>query len=99
MARNTKRDAHTRFATNQESLLHLIQAMTCPSCNERPSAESILELMEVKRANATSDSFLSRYITDVERYDLRREKEIEVRESKIIFILLHRIASSLMLPS
>ena len=65
-----------------ESLLHLIRAMTCPSCNERPSAESILELMEVKRANATSDSFLSRYITDVERYDLRREKEIELAEEE-----------------
>jgi len=56
--------------------------MTCPSFNERPSAESILELMEVKRANATSDSFLSRYITDVERYDLRREKEIELAEEE-----------------
>ncbi len=64
------------------NLLKLIQAMTHPSVKERPSAESILELMEVKLANATSDSFLSRYITDVERYDLRREKEIELAEDE-----------------
>jgi serine/threonine protein kinase len=68
--------------SRSESLLKLIQAMTHPSFKERPSAESILELKEVKLANATSDSFLSRYITDVERYDLRREKEIELAEEE-----------------
>jgi hypothetical protein len=60
----------------------LIQDTTRPTFKDRPSAESILELIEVKRANATSDSFLSRYITDVERYDLRREKEIELAEEE-----------------
>ena len=68
--------------SRSESLVKLIQDMTRPTFKDRPSAESILELIEVKRANATSDSFLSRYITDVERYDLRREKEIELAEEE-----------------
>jgi type IV secretory pathway component VirB8 len=47
---------------------------------ERPSAEDILDIVEVKRANALSDSFLSRYVNDVERYDSRREREMESAE-------------------
>ncbi len=69
-------------SSRSENLAKLIQAMTRPNLKERPSAESVLELIEVKRATATSDSFLSRYINDVERYFLRREKEIELADEE-----------------
>jgi len=59
------------------SLVKLIQAMICPNASERPSAEDISELEEVKHANALSSSFLSQYINDVERYDSLREREEE----------------------
>jgi len=38
--------------------------------------------VEVKRANATCDSFLSQYIHDVERYDSKREREQESAEEE-----------------
>jgi serine/threonine protein kinase len=60
-----------------ENLVQLIRAMTLPNQMERPSAENILKIAEVKRANASIDSFLSRYVNDVERYDSIREREME----------------------
>lgn len=64
------------------SLVSLIRAMIRPNVKERPSAEDISELVEVKRANSLSDSFLSQYINDVERYDSRREREMESAEEE-----------------
>ena len=64
------------------SLIRLIRDMIRPNFKERPSAEDISEMDEVKRANATSDSFLSRFINDVERYDSRREREMESAEEE-----------------
>ena len=53
----------------------------CSSCDDftRVSiyAAKILKIAEVKCANASIDSFLSRYVNDVERYDSIREREIE----------------------
>ncbi len=67
-------------SSRSENLVKLIRAMTLPNLMERPSAEEILEIVEVKRANASSDSFLSRYVNDVERYDSWREREMESAE-------------------
>ena len=67
-------------SSRSENLVKLIRAMTLPNLMERPSAEDILDIVEVKRANALSDSFLSRYVNDVERYDSRREREMESAE-------------------
>jgi len=67
-------------SSRSENLVKLIRAMTLPNLMERPSAEDILETVEVKRANALSDSFLSRYVNDVERYGSRREREMESAE-------------------
>jgi len=64
------------------SLVKLVQAMIRPNANDRPSAEDISELEEVKHANALSGSFLSQYINDVERYDSRREREMESAEDE-----------------
>jgi serine/threonine protein kinase len=69
-------------SSRSENLVKLIRAMTLQDMMERPSAEEILELMEVKRASASSDSFLSRYVNDVERYDSRREREMESAEEE-----------------
>ncbi|KAL9183195.1 hypothetical protein ACHAXT_004982 [Thalassiosira profunda] len=63
-------------------LVNLISAMIRPDVKERPSAEEISELDEVKRASATIDSFLSRFINDVERHDSRREREVETAEEE-----------------
>mmetsp|Transcript_38242 Transcript_38242/g.80460 ORF Transcript_38242/g.80460 Transcript_38242/m.80460 type:complete len:1393 (+) Transcript_38242:345-4523(+) len=65
-----------------DSLFKLIRAMIQPNVKDRPSAEDISEMIEVKRANALSDSFLSRYINDVEKYDSRREREMETAEEE-----------------
>ena len=65
-----------------ESLVKLIQSMIRSNVNERPTAEEISELDEVKRASALSDSFLSQYISDVEKYDSRREREMETAEEE-----------------
>ena len=64
------------------NLVQLIKTMIRPNVQERPSAEDISEMAEVKRANAMSDSFLSRYINDVERYDSQREQEMESAEEE-----------------
>ncbi|KAL3827630.1 hypothetical protein ACHAXA_000503 [Cyclostephanos tholiformis] len=69
-------------SSRSDNLVKLIRAMILPNLNERPSAEDISELVEVKRANASSDSFLSRYVNDVERYYSRREREIESAEEE-----------------
>ena len=60
-----------------ESLVQLIQAMLRPNAEERPSAEDISEHVDVKRASVSNNSFLSRYVNDVERYDSQRERDIE----------------------
>jgi serine/threonine protein kinase len=67
-------------STRNETLVKLIQVMIHPDPKQRPSAEEITEHVDVKRASASSDSFLSQYIGDVERNDSRREKEIESAE-------------------
>jgi len=56
--------------------------MIRPDANERPSAEKLTEIEEVKRASATVNSFLSRYIADVEQFDSRREQEMESAEEE-----------------
>jgi serine/threonine protein kinase len=68
--------------SRSDNLVKLIQAMTLPNLNKRPSAEEISELVDVKRANASSDSFLSQYVNDVERYDSKREREMETAEEE-----------------
>jgi len=68
--------------SRSESLVKLIRDMIRPDVGGRPSAEDISEMMEVKRANALSDSFLSQYINDVEKYDSRREREMESAEEE-----------------
>jgi len=68
--------------SRSESLVKLIRDMIRPDVGGRPSAENISEMMEVKRANALSDSFLSQYINDVEKYDSRREREMESAEEE-----------------
>jgi len=65
-----------------DGLVRLIREMIRPEAGERPSAEDISEMAEVRRANALSDSFLSRYINDVERHDSRREREMESAEEE-----------------
>jgi serine/threonine protein kinase len=69
-------------ATRNESLVKLIQLMIQPDPKQRPSAEEITERADVKRASASSDSFLSQYVGDVARNDSRREKEIESAEAE-----------------
>ena len=69
-------------STRNESLVKLIQAMIQPDPEQRPSAEEITEHADVKRASASSDSFLSQYVGDVARNDSRREKEIESAEEE-----------------
>ncbi len=69
-------------SSRSDNLVQLIQAMTLSNLNDRPSAEEISELVDVKRANASSDSFLSQYVNDVERYDSRREREMETAEEE-----------------
>jgi len=63
-------------------LTRLVKAMIRPTVAERPSAREIAEMAEVKRANALSDSFLSHYINDVEKWDVRREREMESAEEE-----------------
>ena len=65
-----------------DALVNLIQEMIRPRSMDRPTAEDISELEEVKRAPALSDSFLSRYINDVEMYDTRRQREMESAEEE-----------------
>lgn len=67
-------------SSRSENLVKLIRAMTLPDKIERPLADNMLEVVEVKRANASIDSFLSRYVNDVERYDSMREREMESAE-------------------
>ena len=67
-------------SSRNDNLVKLIRAMTLPNQMERPSAENILKIAEVKRANASIDSFLSRYVNDVERYNSIREREMELAE-------------------
>jgi serine/threonine protein kinase len=64
------------------SLVKLIQRMIHPDPTQRPSAEEITEHADVKRASASSDSFLSQYVGDVARHDSRREKEMESAEEE-----------------
>ena len=68
--------------TRNESLVKLIQRMIHPDPKQRPSAEEITEHANVKRASASSDSFLSQYVGDVARHDSRREKEMESAEEE-----------------
>ena len=68
--------------SRSENLVKLIQSMIRSNVNERPTAEDISELDEVKRASALSDSFLSQYISDVEKYDSRRERAMETAEEE-----------------
>mmetsp|Transcript_26503 Transcript_26503/g.33945 ORF Transcript_26503/g.33945 Transcript_26503/m.33945 type:complete len:155 (-) Transcript_26503:48-512(-) len=68
--------------TCTESLVSLIQRMIHPDPKQRPSAEEITEHADVKRASASSDSFLSQYVGDVARHDSRREKEMESAEEE-----------------
>ena len=68
--------------TRTETLVSLIQRMIHPDPKQRPSAEEITEHADVKRASASSDSFLSQYVGDVARHDSRREKEMESAEEE-----------------
>jgi serine/threonine protein kinase len=63
-----------------KSLIALIQSMLDPDPSTRPSAEVVSEHADVKPASALSDSFLSQYVKDVERYDSMRERDLESAE-------------------
>ncbi|KAL7493887.1 hypothetical protein ACHAWT_006411 [Skeletonema menzelii] len=65
-----------------ESLVTLVKRMIHPDPKWRPSAEEITEHEDIKRASASSDSFLSQYIGDVARHDSQREKEMESAEEE-----------------
>lgn len=69
-------------SSRTESLITLIKRMIHPDPKRRPSAEEISEHDDVKRASASSDSFLSQYVGDVARHDSRREKEMESAEEE-----------------
>ncbi|KAL7545804.1 hypothetical protein ACHAWF_009152 [Thalassiosira exigua] len=59
------------------ALIELIRSMIRPSAKDRPTAVEVSESEDVRHANASSDSFVSRYVGDVERHDARREREME----------------------
>jgi serine/threonine protein kinase len=81
---NLRSGSHTPDlpTARNESLVKLIQRMIHPDPTQRPSAEEITEHADVKRASASSDSFLSQYVGDVARHDSRREKEMESAEEE-----------------
>jgi serine/threonine protein kinase len=66
--------------SRSKSLIALIQSMLNPDPSMRPSAEAVSEHVDVKPASALSDSFLSQYVKDVERYDSMRERDMESAE-------------------
>lgn len=67
-------------ACRSKSLIALIQSMLHPDASTRPSAEVVSEHQDVKPASALSDSFLSQYVKDVERYDSMRERDLDSAE-------------------
>ncbi|EED87210.1 hypothetical protein THAPSDRAFT_263755, partial [Thalassiosira pseudonana CCMP1335] len=66
--------------SRSDSLGKLIQLMLQPDAKQRPSAEDISEHIDVKRASALSDGFLSRYVSEIYEYDCQKEREIESAE-------------------
>jgi len=60
-----------------DALVNLIKSMLHPIAGERPSSQDITEHPSVAVATASTDSFLSKYVNDVEKYDSAREREME----------------------
>lgn len=60
-----------------DALVTLIKSMLHPIVGERPSSQEITEQPSVAVATASTDSFLSKYVNDVEKYDSAREREME----------------------
>ncbi|KAL7472089.1 hypothetical protein ACHAXS_012445 [Conticribra weissflogii] len=60
-----------------DALVNLIKSMLRPKVGERPSSKEITEQPSVAVATASTDSFLSHYVNDVEKYDSEIEREME----------------------
>jgi len=59
-----------------EDLQRLLQSMTEPDVEKRPTADIILNNEKVKAAGIEVDTFLQDYIEDVEEYDRREEERL-----------------------
>jgi serine/threonine protein kinase len=65
-----------------KELEKLLQAMTNPDENKRPSADQILSAEKVKHAGHALDTFLHDYIQDVEEFDRQEERRMDAVQSE-----------------
>ena len=63
-------------ACRGENLQRLLQSMTDPDERKRPTADMILDNINVKDAGNELDTFLQDYIKDVEEFDRREEERL-----------------------
>lgn len=64
-----------------DNLQRLLQSMTDPDEQKRPTADSILDNENVKVAGHEVDTFLQDYIKDVEEFDRREEERLAVDQT------------------
>jgi len=69
-------------ACRGENLQRLLQSMTDPDEQKRPTADDILNSENVKAAGNEVDVFLKDYIRDVEEYDRREEERLAMDQAE-----------------